>query len=711
MRIRMILIFWVFVGVLIGTLVSRVDQFFLADKVSANDAQTRALLGALTESIKSEISKLKEQVVTAWPQASSELQNKFSMLGSLKKNNSGEWIIDPVYYKSNSEIKNWAQAYSILALQKRDPKQSALLGMELYSLLDPQRKNYFLILTSSQSEILAALVDENVFRSIFDRQKGQIINSFLVNQNGQTVAHPTNEYVGSLMTDDPFVADMMNSEANAGQGLFLNGNDKWQGRYERVLNTNLFVVAATPMSSIIGDRRALQLQIILFGLGFALIGTVIIYIYVQENDSRWAVKSTNTSGLVSQTLKTNKPYEVPVSSHKAYSQTAKGIANELRGPLLSLLGEARLLREKITDEKVSEELKKIENRAQEISGVLQKLKDFSGEADEKFQKIGLDKIIDDVLKQLAPKIKIKNIELIKKYDGDNFLIELPVRKIKIAIEQIISNSIEALERTAQKTIEVHLLRSEDNTAAKESAGLQLIISDTGPGIAESELAQIFEPFYSTKNRIKHVGLGLSLALGIVRSVGGDIVAESNTGKGLVIKMNLPINEKQNLVNIPEISSEFSAANDNSDKSIKPDNLEQVFSEKKSNRPIEVPEMLSDVQVQRTMDMIDHLDELPDSFVPDKNIMIAPSTISNGSDKTDSATLAKNNQVLSSPVLQELPKKTDLPLPPPPLKEDLGGQVTIDRPTQIQKPVSERVGRLFKLSTSVRKPQSGSGAET
>jgi signal transduction histidine kinase len=66
------------------------------------------------------------------------------------------------------------------------------------------------------------------------------------------------------------------------------------------------------------------------------------------------------------------------------------------------------------------------------------------------------------------------------------------------------------------------------------------IEDTGHGIAASELAKIFEPFYTTKPPGQGTGLGLSIAYGIVQEHGGRIEAESEVGTGTVFRVVLPI---------------------------------------------------------------------------------------------------------------------------------------------------------------------------
>ena len=72
----------------------------------------------------------------------------------------------------------------------------------------------------------------------------------------------------------------------------------------------------------------------------------------------------------------------------------------------------------------------------------------------------------------------------------------------------------------------------------------LIVEDTGIGMSEEVMNQIFIPFLTTKDVDQGTGLGLAVVLGIVTSHGGSIKVESKVGRGTRFEVRLPVTESQ-----------------------------------------------------------------------------------------------------------------------------------------------------------------------
>src|SRR5262249_27955289 len=84
------------------------------------------------------------------------------------------------------------------------------------------------------------------------------------------------------------------------------------------------------------------------------------------------------------------------------------------------------------------------------------------------------------------------------------------------------------------------------------------ISDTGKGIPDELRARVFDPFFTTKPVGEGTGLGLSICLGIVRSLGGEILLESEVGKGSTFRVALPAHQAERITAVfpaPELPTQ------------------------------------------------------------------------------------------------------------------------------------------------------------
>jgi len=84
--------------------------------------------------------------------------------------------------------------------------------------------------------------------------------------------------------------------------------------------------------------------------------------------------------------------------------------------------------------------------------------------------------------------------------------------------------------------------------------IQIAVRDRGMGIAKSELARVFEPFYRSPavvaEQIHGTGLGLSLSKNIAEAMGGHLTVESELGSGSVFTLHLPIVEDNPASELP-----------------------------------------------------------------------------------------------------------------------------------------------------------------
>lgn len=690
MRAKLLILFLGLLGLFVAVTAFRVDQLLVDDKLAWNEAQSRAQMGALSEAVRADLNSARDTLELAWPQLAplkkdypkGHPYSKFQMMGTLTKSG-GDWNFDDKLYIEGSSVRSWAASYAVLALKGLKDSQIPVNGSAVLALLDPSRKVYFLVVTRTPSRWIAGVTGPEIFQRAMDRQKGQVSSVFAVNAIGQALAHTVPEYVGSLLGDDPVVKDLLHSEAGAGSGVFSGPHGQVQGFYEQLPQSNVFVVVSTPVDELMASRKDVRWQVLLLGIGFGMIGVAVLLMLTRN-------LSIAGSSVAAPILggKASKPSveagAAGVIRMQAYTRVAASLAHELKGPMLSLLGRTRLLRESATDPEMQQSLSKIEDRAREAYGTLHKLLTFAGEKEEAPAPTLLDDLLRRTLKMLAPRIQERGIRLETKFQNVPPIQAPPALLVK-AFEQVILNSMESMDRSLKKNMSIEL------EAVPE--GARIVVQDSGDGIQAKDLEHIFDPFFTTRAGSGHSGLGLSLALGIVRESGGKMRAESALGQGTRMEILFPKEVSESEVGA---AAESAVASDASDLPRTPRSTPSTPNLQTPEKPADLPEVLNDRLMERAFDMIDHLDEVGGPFKAPPQAPPAPAKASAGEQPSDDERTA----ILDGDSAAQPP-------PPPSGPASSGGHedfmnftAKIDKP---KAPPPKKKNRLLDLGTEVRRP--------
>ncbi len=156
------------------------------------------------------------------------------------------------------------------------------------------------------------------------------------------------------------------------------------------------------------------------------------------------------------------------------------------------------------------------------------------EDEEAPQKVSCAVVIDRVFKALSSRIEKEGVSIIQHYPEEIPKVWMKVSSIQLVFLNIISNALDALKKTERKEIHVDINR--------EGQFIRVTIRDTGCGIARKNLANIFEPFFTSKPPEEGAGLGLSICESIVDRHKGMIICESKLGTGTKFKILLPSKE-------------------------------------------------------------------------------------------------------------------------------------------------------------------------
>ena len=150
------------------------------------------------------------------------------------------------------------------------------------------------------------------------------------------------------------------------------------------------------------------------------------------------------------------------------------------------------------------------------------------------QKVSCALVIDRVFKVLSSRIQKEGVSIIQRYPGEIPEIWMKTGSIQLVFLNIISNALDALKKSERKEIHVDIDR--------EGQFIRVTIRDTGCGIARKNLANIFQPFFTSKPPEEGAGLGLSICESIVDKHKGMIICESKLDTGTKFKILLPSKE-------------------------------------------------------------------------------------------------------------------------------------------------------------------------
>lgn len=219
----------------------------------------------------------------------------------------------------------------------------------------------------------------------------------------------------------------------------------------------------------------------------------------------------------------------------ALGEMAAGVAHDFNNILAAILGRAQLALDDATDERVRKGLKIIEQAALDGAKTVRRLQDFTRvRADHHFELVDINEVVNKTLQLVEPRLKEyreakgKAIELNLSLGQVEPVMGEQGELVEVLVN-IINNGIDAISGSGRLEV------------CTRQGGNDVIItvSDTGAGIPDNVKNRIGDPYFSTKGS-SGMGLGLSVAYGIINRHGGSISFDSTVGKGTVFYIKLPV---------------------------------------------------------------------------------------------------------------------------------------------------------------------------
>ena len=223
---------------------------------------------------------------------------------------------------------------------------------------------------------------------------------------------------------------------------------------------------------------------------------------------------------------------------------AGGVAHDFNNLLTVILGYTEMLRERVQDDPTAADFAQEVLRASErASALTNQLLAFSRRQVVVARVVDLNEMVRQIEKMLCRMIG-EDIQLQLLLDPALPPVKVDSSQMDQVIMNLAVNARDAMPRGGTLTIatapvEIPQERAENHPGMAPGPYATLAVSDTGMGMDAATRSRIFEPFFTTKEQGKGTGLGLSIVYGVVKQNDGEILVNSEPGRGSVFTIYLP----------------------------------------------------------------------------------------------------------------------------------------------------------------------------
>jgi signal transduction histidine kinase len=214
----------------------------------------------------------------------------------------------------------------------------------------------------------------------------------------------------------------------------------------------------------------------------------------------------------------------------AAGRLAAQFAHEVGTPLNLISGHVQLLAGRAADPKRQERLELIRSQIERIERIVRNMLDATRRPRPTLEPTDLNALLRKIFEVTAPTLSLHQVECTTDLDPALPAIRADGEQLQQVFINLINNSLDAMPAGGRLRF----------TTARRNGHVEVSCADTGQGIRADLKSRIFDPLFTTKERGRGSGLGLSVVQEIVREHGGEIEVESDAGIGTEFKIRLPV---------------------------------------------------------------------------------------------------------------------------------------------------------------------------
>lgn len=217
----------------------------------------------------------------------------------------------------------------------------------------------------------------------------------------------------------------------------------------------------------------------------------------------------------------------------ALGKLASSVTHELGQPIAAMRNQLAAAEMTVGASPLTE---KMEGLVARMESITRQLKFFSRKGRDKFEDVDIRDVLDDALELLEPNISHVRAEVTTSRPQSPLVVKANRLRLEQVITNIVRNALDAVEERPQRLIEISMGQTKPD--------VWISVTDTGHGLGGKTLDDLNEPFATTRESGKGMGLGLTISAGIVSDHGGSISATERPEGGAIFVIKLPVVDEE-----------------------------------------------------------------------------------------------------------------------------------------------------------------------
>ena len=220
----------------------------------------------------------------------------------------------------------------------------------------------------------------------------------------------------------------------------------------------------------------------------------------------------------------------------ALGEMSAAVSHELNQPLAAMktyLAGAKLLLQRDRPNEALSSFQRVDDLIERMNVITKQLKSYARKGREELVQVDLKMVISYALDIMAPQLNLLQVEYSQQMPDEPVMVLGDQIRLEQVVINLLRNSLDAMAKTDNPKLEIRL---------KTNNNAVITVIDNGHGI--SDLKSLFEPFYTTKDPGHGVGLGLAISSGIIKELGGRLIAKNSPDSGAIFEITLPLIESE-----------------------------------------------------------------------------------------------------------------------------------------------------------------------